>query len=296
MRSGNNEYALWARYALGFGTGYMMGRPLQPMIVECERMVPNMEDLQHSDHVCVTRSAWQLALNLRGLVDSELVLEGRALTRQGQNSSDSKAVRVHREFFESELYLFFAQHKLAAESALERGEEFTEVVSGSLVMLETFHRAVALYAMARKTRNSKYAKPASRLRKRIATWAKNGNLNVKHYDSLLQAEHAAFKGKYKDAKLHYEEAINIAASSGHLHHAGLFNERFAELLHYNLVNEEESMFRLSEAIRWYGEWGADLKVELLSTKLARKESSSFHLSGGTHRTSLTSVGSRRHSM
>mmetsp|Transcript_30744 Transcript_30744/g.73787 ORF Transcript_30744/g.73787 Transcript_30744/m.73787 type:complete len:128 (-) Transcript_30744:256-639(-) len=124
--------------------------------------------------------------------------------------------------------------------------------------------------MARKTKKSKYSKPAHRLRRKIAGWVKNGFPNVNHYDAFLQAEHAALRGRKKEAKHQYEEAIKMAARTGHLHHAALFNERFADFVQGDLGDEEEASYRLKEAIRWYGEWGARRKVELMTSALAQK--------------------------
>lgn len=264
MKSGNVEFGLWALRVYGFVIPYTTGRPLLPIVEECEKMVTIMEDLQQKEHTLVARGGLQLLLNLLGEAENELVLEGRAL----QPGADrSKPTRVVHDFYQSELYLFYGEYKLAAESALKRGDEFADVVSGSFVAMEAFHRAVALFAMARKTRESKYTRPANRLRNKIAKWAKHGNPNVVHYDCFLQAEHAALKGKYKDAKGKYEEAIKTAARTGHLHHAGLFNERYADLLHNDIGDDEESAYRLMEAIRWYGEWGAASKVKMLSRRL-----------------------------
>jgi len=268
MRSGNIEFAMWSLHTTGLISPYIMGKPLDLIITECERMVPTMEDLKQNEHALHTRSGWQLALNLKGLADDELVLEGQALKKG--HGSESKPIKVLQEYHQSDLYLFFAQYKDAAHSALERGEEFAEVVGSAWVMIETFHRAVALFAMGRKTRESKYLRPANKLRKRIAKWARV-NPNVNHYGHFLQAEHLAIKRHYKEAKAQYEKAIRIAARTGHLHHAGLFNERFADLYESVLMDEEEALYRLKESVRWYSQWGADLKVELLSSNLKKRE-------------------------
>lgn len=268
MRSGNIEFALWCQHNSRLCSPWTMGKPLDLIISGCERIVPVMEDLKQSEHVWATRGGWQLALNLKGLVDNELVLDGQAL-KKVDHGLESKFATVLQAYFQSDLYLFFGQYKLAAESALERGEEFAEVIGSGLLMIETFHRAVALFAMAHKTRESKYLKPANRLLKRIAKWAQV-NPNVKHYYHFLKAEQFVIKRNYKDAKTQYGEAIKIAARTGHLHHAGLFNERFADFYETILVDEEEACYRLKEAVRWYTQWGADLKVELLSAKLTRK--------------------------
>ena len=89
-----------------------------------------------------TRSGWQHVLNLMGEAEDVLVLHGRAL-KKGQGGS--RAIRTVQRYQTSDQYLFYGHYKLAAESALERGEEFNEVLNGSaLVFLETFHRAVSV--------------------------------------------------------------------------------------------------------------------------------------------------------
>lgn len=89
---------------------------------------------------------------------------------------------------------------------------------------------------------------------------------MSHYEKLLDAENYAIRGKYIKAETNYQEAIKLAAKTGHLHHAGLFNERYADLLQI-MKDGNEAVYRLEEAIRWYTEWGATLKVELLSVRV-----------------------------
>lgn len=268
MRSGNLEYGLWSQHVVGLCFPYIMGKPLDGIVKACERMIPIMEDLKQNEHTWATRSGWQLVLNLQGLSHNELALEGAAL--QKDEGSESKAVRVLQAFFQSELYLFFGQHKLAADSALERGDEFPEVISGSWVMIEAFHRAIALYAVARRSSDSKYLKEANKLRLRISKWAIE-NPNVKYYDHCLQAEQAAIKRIYKLAKEQFTEAINIAARSGCFHHAGLFNERLADMFENDAMDDDMAFHYMKDAMKWYAKWGADLKAELLDTLVTKKE-------------------------
>ncbi|KAL3926538.1 MAG: hypothetical protein SGBAC_013436 [Bacillariaceae sp.] len=268
MRSGNVEYAFWCQHRASYVYPYIMGKPLKSIDTECAKYVPQMEELQQNTHALAMRSCWQLALNLMGEAENDLLLHGEALEEGQLNNKIAKT--VHR-FQTSDLYLFFGKYELAAKSALDRGEEFNATLNGNaVVMIETFHRAIALFIMARKTKSSKYSKPAHRIRKKIAGWVKSGNPNVKHYDTFLQAEHAALRGKKIQAKGKYEEAIKLAARTGHLHHAALFNERFADHLKRDLNDEEEASYRLKEAIRWYGEWGAKRKVELLIAAQGQK--------------------------
>lgn len=72
------------------------------------------------------------------------MLHGEAL-KQGQ--CESKVAQAVERYLTSDLQLFFGEYKLAAKSALERGEEFNELMSGSMLcMIETFHRAVSSWS------------------------------------------------------------------------------------------------------------------------------------------------------
>jgi len=62
----------------------------------------------------------------------------------------------------------------------------------------------------------------------------------------------------------YKEAISLAARTGCLHHAALFNERFAEYQLEVYRDEENSKFYMKQAIKYYTEWGADGKAKELS--------------------------------
>ena len=84
--------------------------------------------------------------------------------------------------------MFFGDYERAASLSLQVGDDFGKALPAEhLGMMETCHRCLALYAMARRTKKRKYKNPANRLRKRIQSWTKQGNLNVKHYLCFLNA-------------------------------------------------------------------------------------------------------------
>jgi cytidine deaminase len=124
-----------------------------------------------------------------------------------------------------------------------------------------------LYAMARRTKKRKYKVQANKITKTIEKWVKSGNPNVKHYHLLLSAEQAALSKNYTRAEENYKKAIVLAARTGHMHHAALCNERYADFLLQELSDEEEAKYRMEEAIRFYEAWGAVGKVEMLKKHL-----------------------------
>eukprot|EP00980_Cylindrotheca_fusiformis_P012096 scaffold2923_cov121-Cylindrotheca_fusiformis.AAC.6 len=156
----------------------------------------------------------------------------------------------------------------AAKRAIKDGDKFAKLAAGFFQnMLETFHRAVALFAMARCTRKRKYRSQADKLASRIAGWVRSGNPNIRHYQASMKAEQAALSKKYDLAEENYKNVIVLAAKTGHMHHAALINERYAEFLGEESSDEEESKHRFGEAIRFYEEWEAFGKVEMLKNQL-----------------------------
>ena len=173
----------------------------------------------------------------------------------------NKLLLAWHDFVECQLLLFFDDQS-AAERSLE--SQLAKVSPGYYArMIETFHRGVCLYVAARRTKSRKYKRQAKKIRKVLRKWNKVGNPNVAYYCIFLDAEHAALKGQYEEAENQYLKAIQFAARSGFLHHAALFNELYSDFLFRQRGDREEAKYRLEQAIRYYEDWGAFGKVELL---------------------------------
>jgi len=80
---------------------------------------------------------------------------------------------------------------------------------------------------------------------------------------FLKAEDEALRRNLGTAKKYYVESIRLAARSGNLHHAGLINERYGDFVKGDLFDDDEYRYRIQEAIRFYREWGASAKVNML---------------------------------
>jgi tetratricopeptide (TPR) repeat protein len=169
---------------------------------------------------------------------------------------------------DGELVFWHEDYEVSAKHALKVGETYVKVAPGAYFgSIESFHRAVALYAAASMTKQRKYWSAGNKIRKRISALAKHGNTTLQYYSIFLMAEHLALKKKYKEAKMTYEEALQAVGELGHLHHLGLFNERYSDFLLRELGLGRESRSRLEEAIRYYKEWGAVHKVKALESRL-----------------------------
>lgn len=245
---------MWALVSRHVWVPYLMGKPLPPILKELPLIQSQMEELSQRKQLISLKSFRDLFLNL---VISSIDLDGPP-------ELDSKA-----HFAKGELLLFMDPEK-AAKRAIKVGNNFSKHNMGTcLIMIETFHRGVSLYTMARKTGQRKYKNPANKIRKMVESWWNAGNPNVKHYIKLLNAEQEALNKSYDKAEKLYVEAIALAARTGHMHHAALFNERYADLLMHHRKDKKEAEFRLTESIRYYNEWGAIRKVEALAEVLLK---------------------------
>eukprot|EP00980_Cylindrotheca_fusiformis_P027456 scaffold20461_cov117-Cylindrotheca_fusiformis.AAC.19 len=222
-----------------------------------------MEELSQPEKATNLKMFWQMVLNLVTTPVSKDAhkLEGEVFSAQGFTSKG--AVYLGAMYgWQGELLVFFDLES-AANRAIKDGDKFATLSPGVFHnMRGTFLQATALFAIARRTRKRKYRTHTNKLAYRIKGWTTKGNPNVRHYHMALMAEQAALRKKYDLAEEYYKDSISLAARTGHMHDAALINERYAEFLREELLDERESRYRLGEAIRFYEAWGAFGKAEL----------------------------------
>jgi predicted ATPase len=246
---------------------YLMARPLHAIIKEFPRIAPPMEESGVTNNILTLKVWWQMMFNLT-LPPSEAAkkLEGEHF-RQSEETAESNMYIGNVNLAIGELLLYFGAHKERAKRLLgeEKGKTYPELVpSYPPHTIETFHRGITWFAtMARKTGMRAYKLRAIKIRKEISKWAEKGNPNVKDYDLFLNAEEAVLNKKYKKADSLYKQAIVHTCRIGHLGHAALYNERFAEYRLEVRKDLDDAKYHMSEAIRYYEEWGALGKAEQL---------------------------------
>eukprot|EP00980_Cylindrotheca_fusiformis_P025743 scaffold14558_cov137-Cylindrotheca_fusiformis.AAC.8 len=268
MRAGDTVYAMWNLLCHHVWLPYAMGKRLGPILEQCPKILSQMEELSQTEQATGLKMFWQMVLNLVTTPVSKDAhkLEGDIFSTKGFKGTGAVYWgAIHG--WQGELLVFY-DLEAAAKRAIKDGDKFTKLSPGTFNnMHETFHRAVALFAMARRTRKREYRTHANKLANRIKGWMRSGNPNVRHYHMALMAEKAALGKKYDLAEENYKNAISLAARTGHMHDAALINERYAEFLGHELSDEQESMYRLGEAIRFYEAWGAFGKAEVLQNQL-----------------------------
>jgi len=249
-----------------------MGRPLGRIAENCQRISAQLEEAKLAQQLFALRVYWQMILNLQLTpCESSKKLEGERY----RPSSETMRTPINagiENFAIGEVLLFFGDHEARTNRLFgeEKGKTYFEVVRGHIIgHIDTFHRGIAWFAMARQKGKRKYRAKACKIKKLVAKWAKKGDPNVKHYHRMLDAELAALNKNYEMADQLYKDAIALAARTGHLHHTALFNERFAEYRLEVHGDHDDSRYHLQQAIKFYTEWGAVGKAEELNNNLMR---------------------------
>ena len=195
-------------------------------------------------------------------------LDGDIMTLAKAKEIGENVVLGIFQFNEFQLLLFFGDPINAAERAIDNGDSYFDLNWGYAdnALESLFHRGVALYVAARKTQKRKYARHAKRIRARLKDWQKRGNPNLAYYVMYLDAEQAALEKKYDKAEEFYKKAIAFVGRAGYLNHAALFNELYSDFLRHERKDIVDAEYRFNEAMRYYHEFGALGKVDMLEKK------------------------------
>jgi len=269
LRAGETEDAILSLLAHFISFPYAAGKPLHSILEHCPKVLFQCEESSRADHILMVRTHWQMLINLTDpSCSNPSALEGNIYSAEKDNGDFAGLLSAKTLFLGELLLVNNDDYEVTAMRAIEIGNKYAKLVPGYfMIMPETFHRAVALYAAALLTKKRKYIGHARKLKKTIYKWAKAGNPNVQYYHMFLTAEQLALDKKYDLAEQKYEEAIETVMSVGHLHHIALLNERYADFLIKERSLEEKSRDRLKQAIHYYKEWGAIRKVKALESRL-----------------------------
>jgi hypothetical protein len=253
----------------------LTGGSLESLEADALLYSKQMKGLKRDPAFATTRNLRQVYLNLLGRdnVDNPTNFSGESL-------GEADVERYLADSFlapsvlccQGMLFTYFGEHVHHADSAIKLGHDYLAKahLCSPNIMWDALLKGISCFAAAKQTGKKKYLKMAQIFRSKVKNWVVQGNPNVKHYESLLDAEWAAIKGKKFDATKHYEAAILQAARGGFQHDAALATERLAELHFHSteMHDREEAAFQVRQSIRYWGEWGAMAKVRHLEQKYA----------------------------
>ncbi len=267
MEVGDVESAMWNVSAY-LCSSIVAGKALKPLAVDCMTYIEQMRLLKQ-DHILHQSLPFaQAVLNLLGDAEDPLKLSGSAMIEEDYlatiESSDARVMSfLHLQIFKNIMCNFFGDYEQGAKLALGRRDEYEKKNGSPLVMLDTLHQGISLYAMARSTKETKYIRAAKKVRKVVAMWLKKDNINVAHYMPFLEAEEAALEGNSVEATRLYTRAIALASKSGFLHDVALASERYAGYLLHDLMDCGRAGQYFQDSIKYYTDWGSDYKADLL---------------------------------
>lgn len=246
---------------------------MESLQADIELYLRQMKDLRKAQAAKIMSTLWQLVLNLMRLdnVDDPMRFYGKGLTHEQLNVARTKPIwNAVVCCFHGVLLTFFGQHIRKADFLLQKGHDYLAktFVAAPCIMLDTYLNGVSCFAAARETGRSKYAKLGEVCRSKIKKWIRKGNPNVKHYEALLDAEAMAWQGKHSAAVKYFEGAILLSGRGGYQHFAAFASERFGEFQLSIMKDNDEGLYRLKEAARYWRSWGAHAKVESLEQRHA----------------------------
>ncbi|KAL3934179.1 MAG: hypothetical protein SGBAC_010045 [Bacillariaceae sp.] len=262
-QSGNTEQAMWALQVHNVWMPYQMGNSLDSILNECSDVAAQSAEVKQNEQITFLSIFWQLMLNLAGSSDCTTTLKGEVFDCENfESNTDLQDALYH--LAQLELYIFFGDFEAAAALALNRKDKYEKAAPGFFLgMMETFHRGVALYVMAEKTKKRQYKKAAKTILKAVTKWEASGNPNVKHYQLFLLAAQCVLDRKLDEAEANYKKALVFAEQEERLHDAALFAERYSYFLETSRGDKQGAALKMDQAISFYQEWGAKAKVQML---------------------------------
>ena len=278
------------------------GEKLASIMQDTRSYLGHMKNLKRDKAYLLGWLRYQACLNLTEQGNKD-IFDLNAGPIKAALLSDDKLAHRYNALYQGFLFAHMGEHQRHSELTLHIGwDAFLKAYpGGGPVPMDVFVKGISCFAAARETGNLKYRKAAHACRSIIKRWIARGHPNALHYESALDAEFEALRGRVRVARKHYEIALSIATRSGALHDVGLISERkfynclikigkhhfrhvIKHLIAYaaqttenflvgfgeyclNVLNDSNEATNLvKESVASYREWGALAKVTALEEK------------------------------
>ena len=232
MHTSDTESATWSIFHW-LTLKYILGTSLETLEKDFHAYSKQMKDLKREQAEGACKYFRQTFLNLMGRdnIDNPTRMIGNALSEEElthclQNAFLSPGIHKSQTL----LYAYFGEYTKLADSVIKLGHDYFAKahVASPNIMWYTLLTGICCFAAARQTGKKKYSRMGSIMRSKLKRWLDMGNPNVKHYESFLDAEWNAQKGKNFAAIKQFEVAILLAARGGFQHDAAFASERLGE--------------------------------------------------------------------
>ena len=264
MRNGNIDGAFWDIYFF-LEFSIWSGGSLAPIYADFLTYIRQAADYDAQKSITAMKITAHMIARLRGIADEsdEAALEELCNVKGGET--------LQCVLSRTKMYVacVLGEHQKAADLSLEWHAKVMKLLPAQANTLEvTFISSLSCFAMARQTKDKKYAKHAKACMQKIKGWVSKGCPNCVAHEALLEAEYYAWKKDRGTALRRYEAAALLAGRRGLRHIQAMANERFALYVHEIGDNEhQDSEYRWKQALTLYNEWGATHKVDMLRSQL-----------------------------
>jgi tetratricopeptide (TPR) repeat protein len=272
---------------------FFRGTNLDSLINDCRIYAAQLNALKQVKIESFVRLLWQMALDLRNPktyencwtpddVADKFELQRRILENKDEHWQASFARYSLMDAFWAGNYYEFLSLARRADFDKDRYAKNSPGTYGITPL--TFYIALAALAEAQEATTTwaearKNFQLGKKFASKIQRWSSKDNPNVKHYETILEAEMAAYKDQHSIAKRKYEAAIQqhslakgkyeaairMCKSSGSVNDQALTEERFAGFL-AKRGQIGEAKIHVLEAVRLYDSWGANSKSSQLKSK------------------------------
>lgn len=266
---GDIEYACYS-IMFNFVYSYLASKPLKEVIKESQTNKIYIDKLQQSTASNYLSIYLQTMLNLVEKKDNPELLIGSAYNEVELlpfciKINDRSAIWNIYNTKLVLLYLFEKPNEFL--KYIELADKFIDAVPGvQLVCVYNLFKALALltlYSSSSYFEKRKFKNIVNKIERNLKKWAKYAPYNNSHKYFLLKAEISwRIKGKFDEAAIYFEQAIELARKHDYLNETALANELCAK---FYLAQNKEKIARIymDEACYYYRIWGADAKVEYL---------------------------------
>ncbi len=261
-----------------FAYGYhalFVGQELGELEQKMSQHDAKMSQLKQETTLRLHQIYWQAVLNLREPTDQPGKLIGRAYN---ETIMVPMHVKANDQLALCSLYVqklmlnyLFRDYAEALENSVLAEKYFEAVMATLVVPIFYFYNSLAwlaMYAQSDKTEQKRIIKKVTANQKKIKKLADHAPMNFLHKFYLVEAEKARVLGKDGEARIFYDQAINLAQKNEYLNEEALANELAGQ---FYLANGQVKFAQvcLHDAHYAYQRWGALAKVKDLEARHAR---------------------------
>lgn len=261
LEKGDFEYASYARNN-EMQARFHCGTALVELLPEMANAQRDLTRFQLGSSLYWNAIWWQTALNFATPSDKSNVLSGTAYDERNEMPKHLAANDNSTLFLlycaKTLLSVYFGQSHKAEDYAHEARIRLN---AGTGMYAQTlFHFLESLLLTQSKQANeTAILQKVAANQKKLARWAEHAPSNHRHQWLLVEAERLRLGGRFEEALLHYEEAIDLARENGFQHEEALALELTAAF-HRSRKRSRLAAHYLRQAIQTYEAWGAKAKV------------------------------------